>query len=176
MSQDQTGDAGVDVQGGQQRPAGMAGPMDGDGTYPGLGGPCFEARWKLRGSRGIFTLRYTADVDRDQWRAFAPLRLSCGTRCAGVPTSPLASRSIRSRQVCSGEHPNKRHAFRWRASVSCSPTSIFNATLGNTSAARSALDLLITVSAAAIMKVSNPGLAFSWARRTAWDPSRPPPL
>jgi hypothetical protein len=62
------------------------------------------------------------------------------------------------------------------SSVSCSPTSIFNATLGNTSAARSALDLLITVSAAAIMKVSNPGLAFSWARRTAWDPSRPPPL
>ena len=34
VSQDLHGDAGVDVQGGQQGPAGMAGPMDGDRNVP----------------------------------------------------------------------------------------------------------------------------------------------
>ena len=35
VSQDLHGDAGVDLQGGQQRPVGMAGPMDGSGCCRG---------------------------------------------------------------------------------------------------------------------------------------------
>ena len=52
VSQDLHGDAGVDVQGGQQRPACMAGPMDGDRTYPGLGGPCLEGPVEVVGVKG----------------------------------------------------------------------------------------------------------------------------
>jgi hypothetical protein len=52
VSQDLHGDAGVDVQGGQQGPAGMAGPMDGDRTYPGLGRPCFEGPVEVVGVKG----------------------------------------------------------------------------------------------------------------------------
>jgi hypothetical protein len=52
VSQDLHGVAGVDVQGGQQGPAGMAVPMDGDGTYPGLGRPCLEGPVEVAGVKG----------------------------------------------------------------------------------------------------------------------------